>query len=126
MLVPPPSWTSPMIFLIASRRTPTGPSGTLTSASLENVTSEKSSVGARRSTSVRAASRARVIDSPAIDPLTSRTRWTERCGRSAARPAVERSARRTWNGPPLGASLARSKSVRKASAVAVGAFIAGV
>ncbi|KYF67808.1 hypothetical protein BE15_41430 [Sorangium cellulosum] len=125
MLVPPPSAMPSIVALIIARRGPTGPSGIRTWASLENVTSEKSSRASSRSTSARAASRARAIGSPCMDPLTSSTRCTDRCGRAAGACAVERSATRTCTGPPPGATLARSRSVRRASVAPFGTSIAG-
>jgi membrane protein involved in colicin uptake len=94
-------------------------------ASLENVVSERSSVGARRSASACAARRARSIGSPDIEPLVSSTRCTERCGREDGGVAVERSARRRWNAPPPGASAPRSSSGRSASALLVPSRISG-
>ena len=121
MLVPPPSLMPSMVFRICSRRAPTGPSGISTFASLEKVTSEKSSPAPSRSTRVAAAFLALTIASPPMEPLTSSTRCTDRWGLAAGALLVERSARRVWKFPPAGGSLARSWSVEMARVLAAGA-----
>ena len=93
-------------------------------ASLEKVVMETTSLGSSRSTRVCAAFLAFSIGVPCIDPLTSRTRCTERGDRPGLSDA-ERIATRKLRNPPAGGTLARSVSTRNERALSWGGSIAG-